>query len=270
MEKWRVITAQEHSAAVNMAMDEAILNSYVHGHTPPTIRFYTWKPAAISLGYFQNALSEIDLDGCALGGVDIVRRLTGGRAVLHDQELTYSIIVGEEYHNMPKTVTASYAHLTRGLLTALQNVGVQAEMAIPLQAYGNGAVKRKTSAACFDAPAHYELTVDRRKLVGSAQVRRNGVILQHGSLLLDFDANKTLSVLKKKSSTLLDVLKAKVVSLKQLQAPTDIALLQQELVKGFEENLEIATELGELSKSELEIMPELVQKYSSENWNLKR
>ncbi len=268
--KWRVLGVQEYTAAENMAMDEAILNSYVHGITPPTIRFYTWKPAGMSLGYFQRADAELDILACAEQGIDVVRRLTGGRAVLHDCELTYSIVVGEDYADMPKTVTASYARLTKGILSALQGMGVNAEMAIPLQAYGNAGAKRKTSAACFDAPAHYELTVDRKKLVGSAQVRRNGVILQHGSLLLDFDAHKTVGVLREKSNALLEILQAKVTSLKGLQIDCPLEDLQKNILQGFEQELGIETYYGELSSQELELIPTLVEKYRSVDWNKKR
>ena len=109
---------------------------------------------------------------CKKAGIDIVRRLTGGRAVLHSRELTYSIIVGEDYPGMPMTITASYRYLSKGLLLGLEDLGLMAEMTKPISSYGQHA-RQPASAACFDAPSNYELTIDRRKLIGSAQVRKH-------------------------------------------------------------------------------------------------
>lgn len=193
--KWRVITSGIGCSADNMAIDEAIVKAHAAGQVPPTIRFYGWQPAAVSLGYFQKAAAEVDLAECRRLGIDVVRRLTGGRAVLHDTELTYSIVVSEGHPLVPTTITASYRFFSQGLLDGLKLLGVEAQMTMPKAAYGQ-TKRRSASAACFDAPSHYEVTYNGRKLIGSAQVRKEGVILQHGSILLDFNPQQVAAVLK--------------------------------------------------------------------------
>lgn len=270
MNEWRMLQSGLSDGATNMAMDEAMTEALAAGRIRPTLRFYGWRPYAVSLGYFQKADREMDLAACRAQGIDIVRRLTGGRAVLHSTELTYSIVVPEDYEDMPRTITASYSRLTKGLLLGLRELGVDAQMAIPVQAYGNEHGRRKTSAACFDAPSHYELTVDRRKLVGSAQVRRQGVILQHGSILLDFDALQMASILKDKNPDILEILQCKVTSLKQLKIDTALPELMNVLARGFEQALNISLVPGEPVQYERELLPSLITKYANETWTLKR
>ncbi len=197
--KWRVIDTGIADAATNMAIDEAIMMAHASGDVPPTLRFYGWQPAAVSIGYFQQAEKDIDLSACAAAGISVVRRLTGGRAVLHDMELTYSIVVRDTDPSVPAAVIASYGHFSKGLLAGLRLLGINAEMNISRQAYGQNIRNQGASAACFDAASSYEIKYDARKLVGSAQVRKYGVILQHGSILLSFSAQKAVSVLKHSS-----------------------------------------------------------------------
>lgn len=271
---WRLLNSGFQTAAANMATDEAIMRSYAAKLVPPTIRFYGWQPAAVSIGYFQHGEREIDFAACREQGVDVVRRLTGGRAVLHANELTYSIIVGEDYPEMPMTITASYRYLSQGLLLGLAALGLTAEMTKPQASYAQK-VPQQTSAACFDAPSHYELTVSHKKLIGSAQVRKHGVILQHGSILLAFSAEQLAAILhidsqeKNKTSSML---KTRVMDLQTAlgrKVTWDEARLAMEA--GFAEALGVELAGGELTAMEKETAGELaVTKYAQDAWTLKR
>src|SRR5690606_3816757 len=111
-----------------MAMDEAMLIAHSEGKSPPTVRFYGWNPPTLSIGYFQKSQSEIDFAAVERQHIGFVRRATGGRAVLHDQELTYSMIVSEQYPGIPSNVTEAYRVLSEGLLCGFRNLGLQAAM----------------------------------------------------------------------------------------------------------------------------------------------
>lgn len=273
--KWRVVNSGINHAANNMAVDEAILRAHVSGETPPTIRFYGWRPAAMSIGYFQKAADDVDIDKCRTEGVDIVRRLTGGRAVLHDAELTYSVVVRENYPLIPATITASYRYFSEGLLAGLNKLGIDASMSIPRAAYGQ-TKRRHASAACFDAPSHYEITAQGRKLAGSAQVRKDGVILQHGSILLTFNPVQVAALLNlpshEKQNVVAEMLAKRAVSIKEIlgrEITWDSAC--QAMIEAFGPALGIEWEPGQLSEKEQAVASELVDtKYGSDSWNLLR
>lgn len=273
---WRVLDTGVNSAAINMATDEAILLAHSTGDVLPTLRFYGWHPAAVSLGYFQNAETEIDLAQCDALGIDIVRRLTGGRAVLHEQELTYSITVKESNPLIPSTITASYRYFTLGLLAGLKKLGIFAELSMPRAAYGKRVKEHHSSAACFDAPSHYEITHKGRKLVGSAQVRKYGVILQHGSILLKFSPSNLAKIVKisspEKRHNFINTLSTCVTSIEEicgtLVTPED---LRDAILAEFGATLGITTKYGTLTSVELETISALREsKYSQPHWNLDR
>jgi lipoate-protein ligase A len=164
---------------MNMAIDEAILEFVAGGVSPPTLRLYAWEPACLSLGYAQS-FHDVDHRRLKASGWDLVRRPSGGRAILHTDELTYALIAPVGHPHVTGGVLESYRHLSQGLAAALVSMGL------------DPAVKTKTSAGddpqqspiCFQIPSAYEITVDGRKLIGSAQVRRRRGVLQHGSLPL--------------------------------------------------------------------------------------
>src|SRR6476660_6009155 len=130
-EVWRFIDSGKRSPEYNMALDEALLNWQSEGKIPPTIRFYGWNPTTLSIGYFQKVEKEIDLEAVKKYGLGFVRRPTGGRGVLHDQELTYSVIVSEEHPDMPHTVTEAYRVISEGILQGFRKLGLDAYFAIP-------------------------------------------------------------------------------------------------------------------------------------------
>lgn len=175
---WRLLVDPPASGAENMALDQAIAEAVAMHLVPPTLRIYRWAPPAVSLGWGQDA-GECDRTACAASGWDVVRRPTGGRAVLHDAtEVTYAVML--PLTEAPDGVLAAYRWLAQGLLEGLGRLGLAGELAA-------GKREGARSAACFDAPALYEIVVDGRKVIGSAQVRRAGYLLQHGSVPLTFD-----------------------------------------------------------------------------------
>ncbi|MGI6092877.1 MAG: lipoate--protein ligase family protein [Veillonellaceae bacterium] len=275
MTKWRLVNSGVGTAAQNMAVDEAILKAHAAGEVPPTLRFYGWHPAAVSLGYFQSADAEIDIAACRANGIDLVRRLTGGRAVLHDMELTYSLVISENDPLIPPTITASYRYFSQGLIAGLQKMGVKAQMSMPREAYSQSK-RRHASAACFDASSHYEITFAGRKLIGSAQVRKDGVIMQHGSILLTFEPAILVSLLNlpsaEKRNSLQKVLADRVISVSEIMGrDVDWEETYLAMSSSFGPALGIDVISGELTSSEVAAANELIAtKYSQDSWNLMR
>ena len=194
--KWHFINSGPRSAAYNMALDEALLNWHSKGEIGPVLRFYEWEPATLSIGYFQQVERDIQIEQVKKEGLGFVRRQTGGRGVLHDDELTYSVIVSEKYPNMPETVTEAYRVISQGLLEGFRLLGFQAEFSVPQSEEEQAALKRPKSGVCFDAPSWYELVVEGKKIAGSAQTRQKGVILQHGAILRHLDIDRLISLFR--------------------------------------------------------------------------
>lgn len=187
---WRVIVETgPQDAYTNMAVDEALLEGQIRGESPPTIRFYSWRPPAISLGYTQK-IETIDIAACRLSGIEVVRRITGGRAILHEGDFTYSITARDDNPVVQGTLMDTYRKISQALLSGLQKLGVQAAFSPgDRDAYGGG-------AACFAASSRYELTVSGKKLIGSAQRRKQGAVLQQGSLPLRDTSERLFSLLQ--------------------------------------------------------------------------
>lgn len=263
---WRVLTYLKASPAWNMAVDEAILTGYLAGESPPTLRFYGWSPATVSIGYFQDAEREINIDQLRLKGYGLVRRNTGGRAVLHDRELTYSVITGVK-EGLPDSLIGSYLYISKAFANALQDLGVKAEL-------NQGAAKHATTGACFESPSWYELTVDGRKLVGSAQFRQKSSFLQHGSILLRFSAADLGSVLYIPSGSLAaftETLQAKITSLGELGVNLEPSELALKITDSFHALYGITFESGNLTEAETILANSLVKmKYANDEWNYQR
>ena len=268
--KWRVLDSGVNNAFYNMAVDEAVMKASRAGLVPPTIRFYQWSPPGLSLGYFQQTGEEVDSLACRQHKIDVVRRLTGGRAILHDDELTYSIVLNEESGLLPENILDSYKVISTGIIGGLRSLGIDAELKSPR--VGQGA-PRGFSAACFDAPSWYEVVVKDQKLVGSAQVRRQGVILQHGSIPFTVDADQLFAVLFYPTEEVRDRLKKsflkKAITINQLTATVTIEELKKALVQSWESCFAVQLVAGQLTPEEKEWTAELVEsKYSQESWNL--
>jgi lipoate-protein ligase A len=278
--QWRFIKSSLHSPAFNMAIDEAIMHEVAAGESPPTLRFYRWQPATLSIGYFQSALKELDLDKVKEKKVGLVRRPTGGRAVLHDQELTYSIILPDTYPELPQSVTESYRMLSMGLVAGFKRLGLQADMVNLSAKDGENELTLMGSAACFDSPSWYELVVEGQKIAGSAQVRQNGVVLQHGSVLLNMDVDFLFDLLhfsdEAKRAKMKKIFSTKAVAINDLLAKAgmqEIGLDQlEELFEiGMAEGLNVQFIEGALTEAELKRAEQLVsEKYGNDTYTLKK
>ncbi len=195
---------------------------------------------------------------------------------MHEHELTYSVIVSEEHPAMPKTVTEAYRVISEGILKGFHQLGLEAYFAVPKTAEERDSLKNPRSAVCFDAPSWYELVVEGRKVAGSAQTRQKGVILQHGSILLDLDEDKLFSLFKYPSDRVKErmqkAFKNKAVAINDI-SPRRISLSEAEeaFKKGFAEGLNIELEPYELSAEELAAVNKLAkERYESNEWNFKR
>lgn len=219
----RFIDTGFNDAYANMAIDEAIL----HYSKIPTLRFYQWKPKAVSIGYNQD-IKEINVNYCKKNKIDIVKRITGGKAVFHDDELTYSFIVPENTNLLPKDIAESYKIIAEALVIALKKIGINAKI--------KKQKEKITSSICFNSSNWYELTVNGKKISGSAQRRLNGKILQHGSILIDFDFNKNLLLFNSKNqSDSINDLKKRITSVKnETKKQAEIKKLKEVIRQGFE------------------------------------
>jgi len=171
-----------------MALDEAILEAVVQWLSPPTLRLYAWQPPCLSLGYAQ-PFADVNLEALAAQGWDVVRRPTGGRAILHADELTYAVIAPQDHPIVSGSVLESYRRISQALLNALQYLG------IPARADREYEAIEQNGAVCFEVPSNYEITVNGKKIIGSAQARRMQGVLQHGSFPLFGDLTRILKVL---------------------------------------------------------------------------
>ncbi len=275
-ETWVFLDTGNQNAAYNMAVDEALLDWHSKGLIPPIVRFYGWEPAALSIGYFQKAEKEVDFDAVRNYGLGFVRRPTGGRGVLHEHELTYSVIVSEEHPDMPTGVTEAYRVISEGVLQGFRKLGLAAEFAVPRTEEEKASLKNPRSSVCFDAPSWYELVVEGRKVAGSAQTRQKGVILQHGSILLDLDEDKLFSLFHYPNDRVKERMKKafgnKAVAINALRAePVTLDEARVAFKQGFEEGLNIDLEplvLTDDQKRQIETIQR--DRYENPDWNFRR
>mgnify|MGYP001827395253 CR=1 FL=1 len=181
---WRLIIDGDLPGARNMARDVAMLEAVSEGQSPPTLRLYGWDPPCLTLGRHQGA-DAADLDFCSAEGIDVVRRPTGGRALLHHLELTYAVMAPLGRGPLPRGLQDTYRSICEALVHAMQTLGVEAELTggdVNLQLPGP-----RSTVPCFEAPAGGEVVVRGRKLIGSAMRAHAGTILQHGAIVLDWD-----------------------------------------------------------------------------------
>ncbi len=266
---WRVIFSKPLEGAWNMAVDEAILEAVGKGESPPTLRLYAWQPPCLSLGYAQ-PITDVDLSALNSAGWQLVRRPTGGRAILHTDELTYAVIAPLNEPRVAGGVLESYRRLAQGLLRALQLLGLpaQADQAYPLPpgAQANGAV-------CFEVPSNYEITANGKKIIGSAQARRLAGVLQHGSLPLTGDLTRITRALhfsdENSRAESADRLLEHATTLESVLHRTVRWEEAAESFKtAFEECLDLNLETDHLSGFELKRAAELTkEKYGNLEWN---
>jgi lipoate---protein ligase len=247
--EYRVIAFEKHDAFMNMALDEAASEALLQNKAPPTIRFYGWDPSAVSIGYHQSILDEVNLAECETQKIDVVRRRTGGGAVYHDSEgeITYSIIAPEVF--FPKDILVSYKQICGLIIDSLSTLNLNAEFK-PIN----------------------DILVNGKKISGNAQTRRQGIILQHGTILFDLDVAKMFSVLRvsqeKISDKMIASVEERVTSLKK-NGITDKNKVYEALVSGFTRNK--TWEYGGWTEFELLRAKELSEtKYKTKEWNFQR
>lgn len=272
---WRLLRTDPASGPWNMAVDEAVMLYCARGEAPPTLRLYGWEPRCLSVGCFQRVSGAI-LTRCSKLGIDWVRRPTGGRAVLHDAELTYSLALPEAEPCVTGSVRESYRRLSQALVSALRRLGISAAVAEPHRRRE----RQARSDACFDATSFCEITVHGKKLIGSAQVRRGGAVLQHGSILLraDWEMMATLfghNGLRHQATTASEALGRDVSWEEMADALASHCCVRPtgrtRIETPFEAALGIQLEDGELTSEETVMAEQLVEKkYSSPEWNLRR
>jgi len=245
--KWRIIDYEVHGAAKNMAIDEAIAESVAKNESPPTIRFYGWKPSSVSIGFFQSLHAEIDVKECDKRGIDIVRRRTGGGAVFHDKEITYSVIAPLDM--FPKDIIASYREICSWIISGLKTVGIDAEF-IPIN----------------------DIITNGKKISGNAQTRKNGVLQQHGTILYEVDVDTMFQLLKVPNEKIRDKMIATVkerVTSAKIQCNCTQNDLYAALEEAFAENKEIEHDF--LTPQEQVRSDQLVvEKYASDEWTNQR
>lgn len=215
-----------------MAIDEAILNARIRGDVDDTLRFYTWKPSAISLGYFQNIHDITDINILKKNGINFVRRITGGGCVYHDHELTYSIVIKLDNLDNDEPLK-TYEEILQPIIDAINDLGI----------------------SCKHSPVNDIISEDK-KISGNAQIRRDGVLLQHGTILLKTDIDKMAELL------------GAGVKKRVTNTNLDYEELKENLIKQF--SLKFDLVFGELTKEEMREAQDLaLEKYSTREWNFK-
>jgi lipoate-protein ligase A len=261
--EWRFVDSGTSDGFTNMALDEAMLHAHEKGMAPPTLRVYEWAPPALSVGYFQSITKDVDEQRCLENGIDVVRRKTGGRSVLHKDELTYSVVASGGC-SFPRDLAGSYRAISQGLIAAYRILGLTVNLA-PHR--GN-----HSAAACFNASSFGDLTCQGRKIAGSAQFRRGDVLLQHGSLPISLDARLLFSVLKFPSISSRE--KAMSVYIQRATCITEmlgrnVSLLElkEALFQGFQEAFGIRFYVDTLSPYEVKLAHVLAaERYSNSSW----
>jgi lipoate-protein ligase A len=255
---WRLLRLDVNDAFTNMAVDEAIVTTRITDSVPNTLRLYRWNPSAVSVGRFQDIVKEVQVDNCRQKGVDIVRRITGGGTVYHDSqnEITYSIIAREKDFGTTDVIQV-YNRICGGIIEAAKILGVNAS-------FSPGDPRNCPTVA-----------INGKKISGSAQYHKSGVLLQHGTFLIDVDLENMFIFLRvpgaKNISDVICVAKDKITSIeKELDHHTECREAAEALIQGFGKALSVELQEGKLTDTELALASELrSEKYTKDAWNLK-
>lgn len=269
---WRLIVDEGLPGSLNMALDEVLFAAVSQGVCPPVLRFYQWQAPTLSLGYGQDYASSLNAGFCQRAGIAVVRRMTGGRAVIHDRELTYSLVSPEKNGLFPGSIQGNYAVVAEVLKTAMESLGLAVELALGRRSSPSGTRDYRYNA-CFNSPSVHELVVAGRKISGSAQMRQRGFFLQHGSLPLDMDLGMVVQALSPADRTDSvrrgeEILARKVGWLNCFtREPVAAAQLRERIMAAFSRCLGISFDQREFTPEELDKAHKLRRlKYDTPAW----
>lgn len=262
--KWRFLLDAPRNAATNMAVDEALFLSTRSGSSPPTVRLYQWSRPSLTIGYRQIFNQVCDVEACESLGIDVVRRISGGRAVLHDQELTYCVCAPLDGKLRGLSIRQSYSWVTGALRAAFRSLGIQVDPPAKRSAASRDG---SPELPCLAVPTGHEITHGGRKLVGSAQKWSRRCFLQHGSILLDLNTPLWLRATGLPPDTDLGA-----VGLSDIAGrPLDLEALCEALERAFQDLLGEAPSGDGLSAEEATVAELLGrEKYGSRSWNVHR
>jgi lipoate-protein ligase A len=270
---WRLLISPPGTGAWNMAVDEAILESIGENKSLPTVRLYAWTPPCLSIGFAQ-LLEDVNPEQLNILGWDIVRRVTGGRAILHTDELTYSVISPHSEPRLAGGILESYLRLSQALLSAVTSLGIHAHANSKTTTQYSGQKNQKP--VCFEVPSNYEITFQGKKLIGSAQARKKSGILQHGTLPLYGDLTRILKVIVQDGQSPNDEIRTNAEGRLRDRATTlETALgvriswseAADAVIGAFKKTLNISFEETKLTSTEIKRAHRLVnEKYAHPSW----
>jgi lipoyl(octanoyl) transferase len=268
MNSWRLLITPPTHGAWNMAVDESILENLGRNEAMPTLRLYAWEPACLSLGHAQ-PFADVDMSRLRQHGWEVVRRATGGRAILHTDELTYSVIAPTDEPRVEGSILESYNRLAQALLLAVKSLEIPVEIK---ETVSHASSVTYTNPVCFEVPSSYEITVNGKKLIGSAQARKKEGVLQHGSLPLTGNLTRICQTLAFENESARESASQR---LSERATTVESALgravsweeAAQAFIHAFEAQLGLSLKRGELSESESRRTDELVRgKYDHVSW----
>ncbi len=258
-EKWRLIITRTKSYKEQMGIDEANLLEVASGRSPPILRFCYFEKPSVAIGFFQSVEKEVNLEECEKQGIEVFRRMTGGGAVFKDpkKELNYTFVIREDDEKIPIDILESYEKICGAVIEGLKELGINPEFK-PIN----------------------DIVLNGKKISGNAQTRKQGTILQHGTILVDVDIEKMFSVLKisdeKIRDKMIESAKQRVTSIndelkKMGKKPVKLEDVQRAVTKGFEKVFDVEFKLDKLTKEEEEKARELYElKYNTDAWNFWR
>ncbi|MBN1303786.1 MAG: lipoate--protein ligase family protein [Anaerolineales bacterium] len=267
MNHWRLLITDPAHGAWNMAADEAILEHVGNRQSLSTLRLYSWVPPCLSLGQAQ-PFSDVDTTSLHQHGWDVVRRLTGGRAILHTDEITYSIIAPPDEPLVAGTVLESYNRISQALIAAVCSIGLPVEV----KEHQPGLNTNAHGPVCFEVPSAYEITVHGKKLIGSAQARKRQGVLQHGSLPLNGDLTRVTQALRFPDETTRQkagqrLLERATTVRSVLGRKISWETAKQAIIEAFVTELGLSLETASMSAEEKKRTVELVrEKYAHSSW----
>ncbi len=260
---WRLISPEYNDPYTNMAIDEAILEGYLAGIVPPTFRIYGWKPAGISLGYFQKTDEVLNINNCQEQGIPFVRRLSGGEAIFHNKDVSYSIVCSTKDLFLPKLIKSSFKVLASFLINSYKTLGLKPCFFSEIK---SKTLEESHSSFCFAMRRDFDITIDGKKIGGNAQKRRKDIIFQHGSIPLKFDTKKIKLLIREN----LKGVEEKTIDLKNALGRKilfdEFASL---LIDSFRKTFSVNLVNDKQTHFELKIAKILrKEKYANKEWNL--